>query len=459
MKCFWYGFFVFFSKLSKSSKYKSKVFNFNDAILFQDHGANINIEDVDGNTAINHAITEKHYHLITLFKKLIYEQKKLNKAKAYEGNVNTAHRNKINATNDIALITNKMRLLSVPSPGKDALTPNKTNFNYQSASPYYVNIKCTKGLSKAFDEVEKNPTKQNQAAPNAATERQHKIQSNLKKAKCSRTISVDNEIDEIIVISSDSDEAPEPDVIKTNLFELTEENLGKHLTLCPKENADSLINIWRDKLHKTRARESILPKDSAQLNTFISEHMTESTSSPSEQTVIAVPVQATPLISPQSNDSFVTADENGVDYILDEKTLALNSDNIANDEMIIAQEKYEHFDVENNIVIYETRTIANQSMQNIDQNSSSETGTQTTESALPSDYDTDNLRQELRHFGDKPGPITKNTKRLYLKRLVRYKKRPQLIEQNERNRRITRSMLLITSFKDLVVMITRQVSK
>lgn len=51
--------------------------------------------------------------------------------------------------------------------------------------------------------------------------------------------------------------------------------------------------------------------------------------------------------------------------------------------------------------------------------------------SVPLDYDTDALRDELKSFGCTPGPITKSTKRLYLRRLFRYKKDPRRVQENQ----------------------------
>ncbi len=45
---------------------------------------------------------------------------------------------------------------------------------------------------------------------------------------------------------------------------------------------------------------------------------------------------------------------------------------------------------------------------------------------VPSDYNTADLRRELTQFGDSPGPITKSTKYLYMKRLMKFKRHPEL---------------------------------
>lgn len=49
----------------------------------------------------------------------------------------------------------------------------------------------------------------------------------------------------------------------------------------------------------------------------------------------------------------------------------------------------------------------------------------TTNITLPVDYETDALRAELTQFGETVGPITNSTKKLYLKRLVKYKRNPE----------------------------------
>lgn len=48
---------------------------------------------------------------------------------------------------------------------------------------------------------------------------------------------------------------------------------------------------------------------------------------------------------------------------------------------------------------------------------------QSTNITVPLDYETDTLRAELTAFGEPPGPITKTTKKLYIKRLIKYKRK------------------------------------
>lgn len=49
--------------------------------------------------------------------------------------------------------------------------------------------------------------------------------------------------------------------------------------------------------------------------------------------------------------------------------------------------------------------------------------------SLPVDYETDAIRNELTQFGEIVGPITQSTKKLYLKRLIKYKKNPEKMLQ------------------------------
>lgn len=55
--------------------------------------------------------------------------------------------------------------------------------------------------------------------------------------------------------------------------------------------------------------------------------------------------------------------------------------------------------------------------------------TNSTNFTLPLDYETDALRAELIKLGEPPGPITRTTKRLYIKKLVRYQRKPAVMKE------------------------------
>lgn len=56
---------------------------------------------------------------------------------------------------------------------------------------------------------------------------------------------------------------------------------------------------------------------------------------------------------------------------------------------------------------------------------------QSTNITLPFDYETDTLRAELTAFGEPPGPITKTTKKLYIKKLIKYKRKTTNMPKNQ----------------------------
>lgn len=127
------------------------------------------------------------------------------------------------------------------------------------------------------------------------------------------------------------------------------------------------------------------------------------------------------------------------------------------DEHSIEQlvEEYEHRDIECGLKFFELKLVANnryssQSVTKIinmvkedDRNkgrgdnlrshspNSTMSSIISTAISVPLDYDTDTLRDELKSFGCNPGPITMTTKRLYLRRLFRYKKDPRRVVENQ----------------------------
>lgn len=344
----------------------------------------------------------------------------------------------------------RLKKLDLPKTPENVnvLTPNQTNFNLKTASPFLVDIKCRRPGYK--------PTG---AMPKEDRPAKKKLSMNSKSKEEEKSAPES----EVIVISSESDDDASEVVVKRNLFELTEENLEKHLSMTPKKNRISLVNSWRDKVNKSRQRKSILPINEQDIDSFITKHTAHSESTTlfsktdSVETVKAAVPQTKQKVektekdrdlrkqfSPVSgtNDSFFTADEQHGQLISVQKDLGLecNQNSAAMNEKCLTdaeiifqtQEKYQHIDAETGLVFYEQKLLAKPTnlpaaipseKEDADvMNETTETAT-ATGTALPTDYDTDDLRKELKFFGDAPGPITKNTKRLYLKRLVRYKRK------------------------------------
>lgn len=420
-----------------------------DILLFQDHGADILITDNDKNTPINHAITEKHYNLIPIFQNHVFE-KKLQKRMETEAPNSPSQQTPSNVMDKLAKSFKHLELPKNPSIEK-FLTPNRTNFNFNEVSPFLVNIN-QRPRHKRFEEVKTDADQKHVKRAISVDEMINKDANKPKKLDKAES----KEADEIIEIS-DSDDSDagrgETKSLVKNLFELTKENIEKHLTMVTKKNRkDSLISSWRNKVNESRLRHSILPVNEEEFEAFISENTeeTESQSMGSSQQSIETIVQVKPKNVRQeseADESFMTAAEEVGGTFVVEKTLTPKTHGIIDSneksEIILqTQEVYEHFDPESNIVFYENKLLAKplntapkQMLDNdvVVLNTSSESGT-CTDFAVPTDYDTDDLRKELKNYGEVPGPITKGTKRLYLKRLIRYKRRPQQTVKNPKLR-------------------------
>lgn len=425
----------------------------------QDHGGDLSLEDNDGNTAINNAIIEKHYNLIPIFQNHIFEDKMQKRIQKHT---------RITSTQppSIHQLTSELHRLEIPSVDvasprrENMLTPNKTNFNFDEASPFMVNITQRRRQNHG-----KEPTKTN-------------------LSKLCRTISVDRNIlgekvphqpfavknpvvtVEHSLITSDEDDREEDGdddviVVAENLFQLTESNLEKHLKSTPKQCRYSLVNTWRNKVNKKRRRESIVPVDAVELDSFILKHTTsfETLSSKQASTPISTDSSVVTVVAARKSndhqqaatlqtadsDSFTTAiDANGVVTLIEKDEDANGLLNVESPSQIIRstdnkqivlqmEEAYRHTDTENNIVFYEQKLLTNPSLHKpnnpkskADDSFVASESCPDTDFSVPLDYDTDDLRQELTQFGDVPGPITKSTKRLYMKRLIKYKRKPTI---------------------------------
>ncbi|KXJ75527.1 hypothetical protein RP20_CCG011550 [Aedes albopictus] len=101
----------------------------------------------------------------------------------------------------------------------------------------------------------------------------------------------------------------------------------------------------------------------------------------------------------------------------------------AQNRLVQITKEYVHTDDEAGLVFYEKKFIAAESVakqQPLNGHRNASFSSQSTALTLPPlDYDTDVLRAELTNFGEPPGPITKHTKKLYLKKLVKYKRDPE----------------------------------
>lgn len=263
------------------------------------------------------------------------------------------------------LIVQNPNLLSVKQLEDKIFTPNKKNYNFDAASPYYYNITHRRKKNKNIQNL--SPQNSNESI-------------------------IENE--------------------KRNLFELTEKNLNDFTNdVSDYKSRRSVIDAWCEQTHVSHmpSRKSILEfyenvEDFlAHLDTTYEESIIKNDDNKSQ------------------NESFLTAQE-----IVDENNFIKSP---KSDSYIIqVAENYVHTDDENGIVFYEKKIFPN-CLKNINLNNS--ISTISTAITVPLEYDTDSLRRELTFFGEPPGPITKQTKRLYLKRLIKYKRDPDYIKQQK----------------------------
>lgn len=196
-----------------------------------------------------------------------------------------------------------------------------------------------------------------------------------------------------------------------------------------------MIKIWRDKVQKSRERKSI----TKEFDDIIENIKTND-------------LNYTNIISSKSNENPVEVETT---Y---DKSLEVDNPNLSSEVEFINEldkkeyflqmtEAYVHTDDENGLVFYEKKLLTNSVIQQkqdfekktanshqnnvdlCDKSLNYSQQSQSTNFTVPLDYETDALRTELNNLGEPPGPITKTTKRLYIKKLIKYKRKLKLIKE------------------------------
>lgn len=270
-------------------------------------------------------------------------------------------------------------------------TPNRINYNFDATSPYYINI----------------------------THRRHK--KSRERTKDIDFIETEETADE------DHSTANHP-----NLFDLTEKNL-KHFShqmanvividRLAIHKRRSYIKDWREKIRQIRNFDKEL--DVGYINylnkcnnvTLMRTEKSIITSDDSEKE------------DKSSSDSFITANSNlerskhAIQMLPEPKIIEhIEEDYIYSDGEVILYEKK---------IISKSRVNLEDVEQTDDDDDESQSSFSTKVTLPPLNYDTDALRAELVNLtGANPGPITQGTKRLYLKQLVKLRKRPTTTTRN-----------------------------
>uniref|UniRef100_A0A0K8VDW3 Ankyrin repeat and LEM domain-containing protein 1 n=1 Tax=Bactrocera latifrons TaxID=174628 RepID=A0A0K8VDW3_BACLA len=437
-------------------------------VLLLKYGARHDLLDDERKTPIHYAIEECHFDVLEVIRDHIFQHKyELERKRSIEyvsdnGNYSTrgeSNKQKEKGSN----VTPVNRMFSNvrnndsgnPDTPNNKYTPNRVHYNYDVTSPYYINI----------------------------THRRHRPQPvfpPIRSPPNSKNKSNDFECENLSVPDPNTKEDQEKESTDTqssvNVFHLTEKNLKE---LSKTSNLDrschSMIEAWRKKVESSRAKRSILRcySDVDEMvnevmksdhlnftNTILQENAkTVSEDNESETNPIMIPnLSLGAIIQKAAQAHVLDQEEQGPDPdssyhtvppIIDnefrgsiKKQPSRNSPklylkeksdkNPSGDYILQMAEAYVHTDDENGLVFYETKLLSSQKsatnceQQNLD-------STVSTNNTHILDYETDELRAELAQFGDPPGPITRSTKRLYIKRLIKYKRNAPDLQQINTN--------------------------
>uniref|UniRef100_W8BHJ2 Ankyrin repeat and LEM domain-containing protein 1 n=1 Tax=Ceratitis capitata TaxID=7213 RepID=W8BHJ2_CERCA len=424
------------------------------ATLLLKYGARHDLLDDERKTPIHYAIEECHFEVLEAIRNHIFQQKfqKVQEKRLEEKThanvspnklVNTKEENISNRTP----INKKIYNLFAEETGSQETphskyTPNRIHYNYDVTSPYYINITHRRHRPQPiFPNIESTP--------------EAKVVS--PSFGCINLEELNSEVTDLKQISNIPQES-------VNVFALTERNL-KELSLAT-SNLDrscvSMIEAWRKKVESSRAKRSILRHyDNVEEmldEVMKSDHLNytntvlqdkKSTSEETKPEVKLVPksnLSLGAIIQKAAQAHVVDMEHSATGSELESSYHAVEgekNEKIVNDclknpcennlevggaknttEEYILQmtEAYVHTDDENGLVFYETKLLSNQKTCAKECEQQNVNSSMSTNVTIPLDYETDELRAELKHFGDPPGPITKSTKKLYIKRLIKYRK-------------------------------------
>uniref|UniRef100_A0A182MY22 LEM domain-containing protein n=1 Tax=Anopheles dirus TaxID=7168 RepID=A0A182MY22_9DIPT len=418
-------------------------------------GGNVELQDEEGRTPIQHAIDGDHFEVVQVIQNHVFEQKIERKRKQLmleqqeqPGLLSPRLKKCVAGYHPVAASTrlhpgNALTALQVLEERK--LTPNKINYNFDATSPYYVNI--THRRKDRFKPL--------------FQEGLLSLRENLPPAEVNEA----NDGFKPLVETETESEAEEVPTTRTNLFELTERNL-KNFTRGyePTGRRTSVIECWREKIADMRERSHVsrrLDDIDRILNSFSETLAVKSFMDEVEETFVTAPDKEPneeTVASEQQQQEVVELREIVIESEPVEEPSHRESEDVESvltdrSEAVIIQisEEYIHTDDEAGVVFREKKMTTapasipptlqvisergvlvrsgKQPPSTIRKNPSL-TSLSTVLTLPPLDYDTDALRAELTTFGEPPGPITKSTKKLYLRKLVRFRRHPERLGTN-----------------------------
>lgn len=366
--------------------------------MLLERGARADLADEENKLPVHYAIEECHFEVLQLLRDHIFREKQRQKSQSQ-----------------------RQRLQ--PS---DALTPTQLRYNYDTTSPYYINI----------------------------THRRHRPQPKYP------------EPGELGIGGI----PPLPDEESVNLFALTEAHLTQLIQSQrenPPEDPDypkqrSLIESWREKVERSRARQSLLHQYDEHVEALVEEAMSHedfnyeqhlqqklrSEEKPKDQQEeapgsgrqvlehLVEQVSRAVVVAPEPEHSFFTAQGEEEQQAEVEPAVSPRQD----EYFLQIKEAYVHTDDENGLVFYEAKFLQNSDKREPAKRPLPEKtpgqdldSTVSTNLDLPLDYETDALRRELTQLGAPVGPITKTTKRLYIKQLIKYKRNTEALQAAQKH--------------------------
>ncbi|XP_065087660.1 ankyrin repeat and LEM domain-containing protein 1 [Ochlerotatus camptorhynchus] len=376
-------------------------------------GADVDMRDRDAKLPVEYAVEEGHFEVVKVMQNFVFEKK-------FEKKRNElAQREQQNGTVAGGFVKCLGGFLRIDTPTKNSLlceesklTPNRVHYNFDATSPYYINITHRR---KEGDKRTKN---------------------NINRA----IVHMQEEDLEGTRLSDDT----EIIMARKNLFELTERNLAsfsQNISTTGDRTRTSFIECWRDKIAALRTRNK-LSTNIEDIEKILSGFSNSSLEDDIDRRTYTVESNESDFASDSepTNAAFQTAFEQPAKHEdslrTNEFALALcpspelvQSDRSpfpeAHNRVIQITEEYIHTDDEAGLVFYEKKFLSAPVAKNTGQQNTSLSSQSTALTLPPLDYDTDALRAELTNFGEPPGPITKHTKKLYLKKLIKYKRDPE----------------------------------
>ncbi|XP_062142601.1 uncharacterized protein LOC133850496 [Drosophila sulfurigaster albostrigata] len=231
---------------------------------------------------------------------------------------------------------------------------------------------------------------------------------------------------------------------RVNLFTLTRDHLEELSNKLEDQEATggrrTLIESWRDKVERSRARKSLLQVE--HVETLVDQALSQDDFDYEQQLHQALrdeqeQEQQQETVAEPASEAGRAAFGQLVEQVAQAAVLEQSYHTAQGEEVpplvkkdeeyyLQMTEAYVHTDDENGLVFYETKLLQQPAKKTQAKPRPPPTpqldSSVSTNLTVPLDYETDALRAELTQLGATVGPITHTTKRLYIKQLIKYRR-------------------------------------